>query len=320
MIMNKKIKYFFAGAFALSLAFTTVACSSDDDGPIDDFDAAYVHLVRPKLGSELVSYSVKHLGDDIVGTVEIPIVVRVSKPQTSAIKIELNMKSETAFGQSLKFKGDGDFAIAAGETEVRDTLIVTNWDFALETTPATSFETAISIGSINPLSKKLRISTKLNNLIIKLSKGKRINTNVVPNETPAGTPLNRTNWTVTMSKNKNELTWVAADKVKTDDNATILYNYGYIGFTVDLGAVQTLTGLKTSGGKYYSCKTCVVLTSDDGVTWASQSDDTEPDVVKEEPVQYFSFKKPVTTRFVRWRMYRNTENVGTSEIQAYSQQ
>lgn len=319
--MIEKIKYLLAGALALS-AVAFVACS-DEEQVFDEFDATYVYIARPVLGSNTVVFNVSHTPDGIIekNKTMASVIVRLSKPMNSDVTVTLATKLDGFTDESVEFQEGGIHVIPAGELEVRDTLVIKDWSFALDAKPAATYNATISIGAVRPESGTLRISSKQNSNLMTVNKSQFTASNVRPDQRPTGTSLTpRSGWVVTSTKNQDDTGWTDAAKMIDGSNSTYVYNNGgYMGITVDLGAAHTVTGLHiyNSYGASYAANQCVLLSSNDGVTWKMESDEVLRDVITPSSDQYVSFAKPVKARYLRWKLWGGS--VLCSELYVYTQ-
>lgn len=314
--MIEKLKYLLAGSLLLAAAGGFVACD-DDETTVDEWESTYVLLERPVLGSNEITYSIRHTDDGLSGWDGLfTFAVSLSKPCASDVMVKVGFDAAAELPEGLFLLGEnGQMTIPAGETQAVNTL---QCDLQLLTAlvgdNAASYTVPIRIETVVPSKEDLRISSKQNDLIVNVNKGKL--TNVIVGQQPSGTDMDRSGWTVSVSTTDSE----TADNFRktsnlTDDNAwSYEYVYTYLCIQIDLGAETSVTGLETYSayGAAYAHTSCQIYSSVDGVNWIPEHDRVS---IAADTNQYVSFIKPVKARYFRWRMWGS--NVLSSEMYVY---
>lgn len=308
-----KIKYVIAGCFLIASA-GLVACE-DDEMPVDEWSSTYVYLARNSLSSDVLTFELSHMPSGIVAEeMVIPVTVRLSKTRKSDVTVVLKktiggeMPAEAAV-----FKYGGTLVIPAGELESRDTVTVSNWDFAAVSKDAAEYTIDIAIDRVHPASGDLRISSRENICSVQINKSHY--SNVYNGKRPEGARIeDRSGWVAKYSDDPSGVKWLDGKALLDNDNYSYAYVYNYLCIEVDMGSAQKLTGLETvSGfGANYAHTSCSILSSDDGATWTTQSAQSS---IASAGTQYVAFATPVTARYLRWMMWGG--NCLSSEIYAW---
>lgn len=317
------MNYLFAVALAMS-TLVFIACDDNEEVPIiDEPTIPYVYLVPPSQNSDAVVFGVLHTPDGIIEKTRTiaPVAIRLSKAMDVDVTVTLATKLNGFPAEAIGFKTSGTHVIPAGELEVRDTLMVKEWSFAVNTETAATYSATISISEVLPVSDSLQISSQQNSERLTVNKSKLSISNVRPDLKPTNTSLAlRSEWIVTWSRNQDDIGWTETKTVTDGNNNTYIYNNsGYIGLTVDLGAEQVVTALyiHNSFGISYGASECVLLSSEDGESWKMESDEELRDFLTPGSNQYASFAKPVTARYFRWKLWGT--RALCSELHVYAQ-
>lgn len=311
--MKEKLKYLSAGLLACA-AVGLVACD-DDEMPANEWSSAYVYLGRPSLSSDLLTFDLVHTPSGIMTEgVAIPVSVRLSKARKSDVTVTLKTVAEGISTDLLVSKYNGTLLIPAGELEVRDTITVTNWDFALESKDAAVYNIEIAIDKVQPAAGDLRISSRESIRSVRINKSQY--SNVYNGKKPEGARIaDRSGWIVRYTDDPTGERWQDGNDLKDDNEWSYAYVYTYLCIEIDLGSMQTLTGLETRSG-YFGAEfvhtSCSILSSDDGITWTTQSAQS---AIAITDTQYVAFANPVTARYFRWMMWGG--NCLSTEIYAW---
>lgn len=318
--MIEKLKYLLAGFLVPAVAVCFVAC--DDDEPVtDEWTADYVYLERFELGVNSMEFNQTHSSLGVAGDTEIsiPLAVRLSKPRKSDVTVKFSYEIEGDMPDGVvAFREGGIAVIPAGESIARDTMdFVTDWGFVPQ--QAATYKVTVGIGSVEPVSGQLRISSKQKDLIALINKAKCMD--IQAGVKPAGSRIaDYTGWSVyatNVDDNKAEWGSHQPKLINGDTGDYIWFNTPHLGIKIDMGGKKTVTGLETYSayGSGYAMSSCSIYSSDDGETWTLVTPD---DGLAMTPAgtQYVSFIAPVSARYLIWHMYGSAPL--SSEIYVYS--
>lgn len=169
----KKLKYLLAGVLVSAVAGCFVACD-DDESATDEYTADYVYLERLKLGIGSLEFNQTHSSLGIAGDTEVsmPFAVCLAKPWKSDVAVKFAYTIEGDMPEEIvTFREGGAVVIPAGELVARDTMdLRTDWSFVPQ--EAATYKVTVGIGSVQPVSGQLRISSKQKELSVQINKAK----------------------------------------------------------------------------------------------------------------------------------------------------
>lgn len=184
---------------------------------------------------------------------------------------------------------------------------------------AATYKVTVGIGSVQPVSGQLRISSKQKELSVQINKAKSMD--IQAGVKPSGSRIaDYSGWSVYATNvDDNNADWGAHQPKLINGNTGdyIWFNTPHLGVKIDMGATKTVTGLETFSayGAAYAMSSCAVYTSDDGAGWKLV---TPEEGLSTTPAgtQYVSFIAPITARYIIWHMYGSAPL--SSEIYVYS--
>lgn len=218
----------------------------------------------------------------------------------------------------VTFREGGAVVIPAGELVARDTMdLRTDWSFVPQ--EAATYKVTVGIGSVQPVSGQLRISSKQKELSVQINKAKSMD--IQAGVKPSGSRIaDYSGWSVYATNvDDNNADWGAHQPKLINGNTGdyIWFNTPHLGVKIDMGATKTVTGLETFSayGAAYAMSSCAVYTSDDGAGWKLVTPE-EGLSMTPAGTQYVSFIAPITARYIIWHMYGSAPL--SSEIYVYS--
>ncbi len=316
----KKLKYLLAGVLVSAVAGCFVACD-DDEYATDEWTADYVYLERLKLGIGSLEFNQTHSSLGIAGDTEVsmPFAVCLAKPWKSDVAVKFAYTIEGDMPEEIvTFREGGAVVIPAGELVARDTMdLRTDWSFVPQ--EAATYKVTVGIGSVQPVSGQLRISSKQKELSVQIHKAKSMD--IQAGVKPSGSRIaDYSGWSVYATNvDDNNADWGAHQPKLINGNTGdyIWFNTPHLGVKIDMGATKTVTGLETFSayGAAYAMSSCAVYTSDDGAGWKLVTPE-EGLSMTPAGTQYVSFIAPITARYIIWHMYGSAPL--SSEIYVYS--
>lgn len=163
-----------AGVLVSAVAGCFVACD-DDESATDEWTADYVYLERLKLGIGSLEFNQTHSvsrncrrygGLDAVCGLILP----NHGSRMSAVKFAYTIEGDMP-EEIVTFREGGAVVIPAGELAARDTMdLRTDWSFVPQ--EAATYKVTVGIGSVQPVSGQLRISSKQKELSVQINKAK----------------------------------------------------------------------------------------------------------------------------------------------------
>lgn len=319
--MNEKLKYLLIGFLMTAVVGCFVACS-EDEAAADEWTADYVYLERPQLGVTSWEFNLTQSSLGVAGDTEIsiPLAIRLAKPWKSDVKVTFSCTVEGGDmpDGTITFREGGSVLIPAGSLIVRDTMdFTTDWSFVPQ--EATTYKVTVGIGSVEPVSGQLRISSKQKELTVQINKAKSMD--IQGGVKPEGSRItDYTGWTVyATAVDDNNADWGGHQAALTNGNTSdyVWFNKPHLGIKIDMGAAKNVTGLETysSYGAGYAMSSCSIYSSDDGEVWTLVTPE-EGLPMTPAATQYVSFIAPVTARYLIWHLYGSAPL--SAEIYVYS--
>lgn len=248
-----------------------------------------------------------------------PFAVCLAKPWKSDVAVKFAYTIEGDMPEEIvTFREGGAVVIPAGELAARDTMdLRTDWSFVPQ--EAATYKVTVGIGSVQPVSGQLRISSKQKELSVQINKAKSMD--IQAGVKPSGSRIaDYSGWSVYATNvDDNNADWGAHQPKLINGNTGdyIWFNTPHLGVKIDMGATKTVTGLETFSayGEAYAMSSCAVYTSDDGAGWKLVTPE-EGLSMTPAGTQYVSFIAPITARYIIWHMYGSAPL--SSEIYVYS--
>lgn len=248
------------------------------------------------------SFTILHLPEGLVGTdgVKMPFSVVLSKSVSEEVSVRLALEIEGDGLSEWVSLADGDtVVIPAGETSVDTSLSIPDWSFAEENKAAAQWTLSVRIESV--VSGPVRISTNLNLAVWQIDKSGY--SNIRTDWEPIGTKTQKPDeWTMSVSTDNESPDWQVSD-VLMDGYIGMgtVKNEKYLGVQIDLGTVETVSGLVANFTKSNTCyREISVETSDDGQSWSPQG---TASAAWEAAYQSVTFTEPVEAQYIRWHMF-----------------
>lgn len=203
--------------------------------------------------------------------------------------------------------------IPAGQLASEEATLTIDPAFLAITDEQKTYDPAVftvTVGELKTSCNDVRLSTKTNKVTVTYKKTVKPYLNLA-----SGTPSNaeymdRTNWSGTLGEGVEN---VIGNIFDGNTGSDIAANSAPWEFTLDLGAETTMLGANTRHwGSGYAPRSIEVLTSPDNATWKSHGT-----LAVSGGTQNWRFLKPVTARYLRYRVMSPNGRTDVTEFNIY---
>lgn len=203
--------------------------------------------------------------------------------------------------------------IPAGQLASEEATLTIDPAFLAITDEQKTYDPAVftvTVGELKTSCNDVRLSTKTNKVTVTYKKTVKPYLNLA-----SGTPSNaeymdRTNWSGTLGEGVEN---VIGNIFDGNTGSDIAANSAPWEFTLDLGAETTMLGANTRHwGSGYALRSIEVLTSPDNATWKSHGT-----LAVSGGTQNWRFLKPVTARYLRYRVMSPNGRTDVTEFNIY---
>lgn len=281
-----------------------VACDDDDEGLNGWTDTAYVYVQGETLGNDMLKQAVVIETEGLEDATPCVYTFRacINKPAKADATVSLTAAASGGIADMLE-----NTMTLSAESLTIDPAFLAITDEQKTYDPAVF---TVTVGELKTSCNDVRLSTKTNKVTVTYKKTVKPYLNLA-----SGTPSNaeymdRTNWSGTLGEGVEN---VIGNIFDGNTGSDIAANSAPWEFTLDLGAETTMLGANTRHwGSGYAPRSIEVLTSPDNATWKSHGT-----LAVSGGTQNWRFLKPVTARYLRYRVMSPNGRTDVTEFNIY---
>lgn len=295
-----------------------VACDDDDEGLNGWTDTAYVYVQGETLGNDMLKQAVVIETEGLEDATPCVYTFRacINKPAKADATVSLTAAASGGIADMLENTmtlSAESLTIPAGQLASEEATLTIDPAFLAITDEQKTYDPAVftvTVGELKTSCNDVRLSTKTNKVTVTYKKTVKPYLNLA-----SGTPSNaeymdRTNWSGTLGEGVEN---VIGNIFDGNTGSDIAANSAPWEFTLDLGAETTMLGANTRHwGSGYAPRSIEVLTSPDNATWKSHGT-----LAVSGGTQNWRFLKPVTARYLRYRVMSPNGRTDVTEFNIY---